>query len=591
MKRTISLCEYLKSLPVDTVIRSLSPASSLSRSVVSSSMIRDLCKKIATPESLDGIYKALSLNAKKYCIASYLCVPGSITIPEINSFDHELLKSLLVYCTRDDQGVLHPVGFAELEELLVPIFIDTLKKNGSVILKKESEPFISTNLLNDLLIILKSETSGQIKWTKTNGISKNSLMSLNKLMHKGALCSLDYVLEIVVRHTIDFATEAMLIGDLSSQPTFHHDNCLAWLSQPQNKLNKDFYDYLQRGSVLPNILLLQSFDAQRWIKENFFPLEVRSDVLSAMGLLEFTGVAQSRRADGQINFRIMEKDHAGHAYLPSDNHVEVTVLPDFSVLLPREISPLKFYWFLRTGSIVSYDHIYRGVIQKETLFCSLAQGVPGEALLTEIGTWKAPANVLATIREWIREFYRVSVSSDTILAAADERVTRQISNYGPLKNIIEPIASHTVFRIKPGHEEQVRQMLHAMGFDARSSRDPQITQPDNLLAIAPIPFEPVIDFSAIEVVGKKITNKSKYSAELKKLDQGEIYHVIDYAILMGNKIKFEYKGCKNVRKGIYSIKPTLCRKDNASFIEGEDGRKTLRRFELDKIERIGVVEE
>ena len=85
--------------------------------------------------------------------------------------------------------------------------------------------------------------------------------------------------------------------------------------------------------------------------------------------------------------------------------------------------------------------------------------------------------------------------------------------------------------------------------------------------------------------------QGKYSAELKVLDTNEIVHLVEYAQLMGYRIKFEYSGSPGIRKGTYSISGVSLIRGKELAVEGKAGPGTLaKRFLFDRILSVGVEE-
>ena len=84
---------------------------------------------------------------------------------------------------------------------------------------------------------------------------------------------------------------------------------------------------------------------------------------------------------------------------------------------------------------------------------------------------------------------------------------------------------------------------------------------------------------------------TKYGSELKVLDTSEIVHVIDYAILTGGVVSFDYEGSPYLKQGIYTVKPLSFQKGIDPAFEGEVTRtKSKKMFYLRKIRKIGVTQ-
>jgi hypothetical protein len=204
--------------------------------------------------------------------------------------------------------------------------------------------------------------------------------------------------------------------------------------------------------------------------------------------------------------------------------------------------------------------------------------------------WRAPRNVIETVREWIREFQRLCITGSPMLVTADEKVAFEIGSYGPLRGFLEPVRAHTLFRIRPGAEAAVKEILGAIGYDYRmpcrdnvnagewmsagqghsDSWEPVIGPPRE----TPAPF--------LELRGKK------YGSGLKAFDLNETMHVIDFAIMTGQGLMIDYGGSHRLRKGVYAIKPFSRTGGAEPLLEGGLSRGRKKRFHVRMINRIGV---
>jgi hypothetical protein len=184
---------------------------------------------------------------------------------------------------------------------------------------------------------------------------------------------------------------------------------------------------------------------------------------------------------------------------------------------------------------------------------------------------------------------------ESMLIAGDENVAVQVAAFEELRPFLEKVKVHTLFRIRPGSENSVRDIVRKLGFDERMSRmtlqnDP-VTEHDPLQSI-----QEMSEWTLI-VEDEPDTRKTapafrgtKYGAELKALELSELVQVIDYAILTSQRLAFSYEGSPYVRKGIYTITPILCSKGAEPLLEGELQRTGSRKqFYVKKISAIGVV--
>jgi hypothetical protein len=224
---------------------------------------------------------------------------------------------------------------------------------------------------------------------------------------------------------------------------------------------------------------------------------------------------------------------------------------------------------------------------------SLCHGIRGEDLVSRLEGWQAPHNVVETAREWIREFSRVSLSAETILISADEKVTRQLTALPALQQNLEPVKAHQVFRVPPQARRQVEEILFGLGFDPRTPRLTSCEPPDagaSRETIAPHPV-PVFHFRQEPREAAAHPMSGKYSSEMKALDVNEMLHVLDYAILMGCCVRIRYGGSKGIKAGAYRVRPVSCERGPLPTVTGEtpDGR-SRRRFLVKEIAKLGVEE-
>ena len=182
-----------------------------------------------------------------------------------------------------------------------------------------------------------------------------------------------------------------------------------------------------------------------------------------------------------------------------------------------------------------------------------------------------------------------------MLLTGDENVAAQVAAFEELQPFIEKVPVHTLFRIRPGCENSVRDVVRKLGFDDRMSRlnrqDDPVTEHDLLQDIQDtVEWALIVEGEPDTVRPSPAIRGTKYGAELKELELSEVVQVIDYAILTSQRLAFSYEGSPYVRKGIYTITPILCSKGAEPMLEGELQRTgTRKRFYLKKICAIGVV--
>jgi hypothetical protein len=181
---------------------------------------------------------------------------------------------------------------------------------------------------------------------------------------------------------------------------------------------------------------------------------------------------------------------------------------------------------------------------------------------------------------------------------SDPAVFQQLSHLDMLRGLIAPIPLAGVLRIKPGHEIEVRQILSSLNFDTRAPL--QWPEDDGAAHEESLADGVERTDGDAELVTRELEQTrtvrrgpaiGKYGADLKELPPTEMDHVIDYAIIMGHRLRFDYEGSPWVKRGEYTIVPESFTKGADGSVEGEDVRTgTRKRFLRTRIKAIGVLE-
>ncbi len=101
-------------------------------------------------------------------------------------------------------------------------------------------------------------------------------------------------------------------------------------------------------------------------------------------------------------------------------------------------------------------------MNKDILSNSLSRGIDSDHIVEWLQSHQAPANVIETVKEWIREFFRLFITERMMLVSGEMKVSRQIESYAPLKAYLEIIPAQTVYQVKRGCEEKVKEILSAL---------------------------------------------------------------------------------------------------------------------------------
>jgi hypothetical protein len=340
----------------------------------------------------------------------------------------------------------------------------------------------------------------------------------------------------------------------------------------------------------------------RWLSVNSLVPEAERDALvRAVNVLAFLGYVHiGGQSSSGVRFapcKLAEGDV--DQLCAKERKRDTVIMSDFSVVIPQEVSPSELFEFSKIGILTAFDKVYKGQITKESIGNALSAGIAKDDLRGWLRGRNASANVVKTVDEWIREFSRLFVCNGSMLVTSDEKVTRQIASFEPLRRHLVEVSAHTVFMARPGSEHKVQDILEKLGFDTRVSgglADIAVKSKEkssdacNDYSADKKHWMPLTDFTPAPEVQPLAMRWTKYSAELKALGINEMIQVVDYALLTGNALTIDYDGSASIQRSIYTVMPLSIDKGIDAAVEAEipcvRGRK---QFYLNKIKRIGVV--
>jgi hypothetical protein len=620
--------DYLNRLPGSLVYERFVKRCGLGRKIVSASTIKDVGARFAAEKNLKEIFFRLSKDARYYLGLAYLSgdrgLPFEIVHPSAGKsgpktegegfdakkteaawFEDELLGSFLVYAAKDAQGNRYYVGFDEFEPLLRNLLAESIVGKIRTPLQKEAH-FSSPDLcVSDVTAIVALASQGKLTKTKTGHLSKVSEQLVNRLLHgaQGAFDSGPGFARPALL-AIEYTLRKGLISLHDEQFVAHHDRMAAWVSRPMSELSSDFAAFafsswpLWRKGMVHE--MLSSAD-NPWLSASAFGAEMKNRATATIKLMAYLGLVEYCKSAGDYLFRGPRRSVPGRVAASGGRQTQspgVVMLPDFSAMLAQEIAPEDLYWFSKVGSLDSFDKVYRGKISKDILCDSLSAEIEGKKIMELLTRWHSTANVIETVKEWIREFSRVFMETGAIVVSSEEKVTKQLCSYGPLAGSLTPLTAHCIFKVAKGKEASVAAILAEMGFDPRS---PLLQHPHGALER---PFEtgsvhglhkeepqlsPVFDFEEEDGAPGRNPHQGKYSSQLKALELTELIHVVDFSLLMGCNLRIEYSGSPGVRKGMYLVRPLQYQKSPNPILEGETGRASVKKiFLLERIAMIGV---
>ncbi|MDR0330085.1 MAG: helicase-associated domain-containing protein, partial [Chitinispirillales bacterium] len=402
---------------------------------------------------------------------------------------------------------------------------------------------------------------------------------------------------------IGYCVEESLIAGAASGYALNRGKFAAWLCKSMKERFSRLAEYAGEflgGMGLELAQELLSRGEGRWIAVNqIIPEAERPAFARALDVFEFLGHAHTCRPHGGARFSPYKRAKGdADAILAGEPVRETVIMPDFSVVIPQEVSPEELFGFSKIGILDAFDKVYRGEITKESVSNALSAGVDAEYLRGWLRDRRAAANVVKTVDEWMREFNRLYVSSLSALISCDEKVTRQIAALEPLRKHLTQISAHTVFAIKRGSEGKVLDILEKLGFDTRApgeqaegAKYDEKPAADTPQKSAKRRITPLTGFNnAAPDPAPPDMRRTKYGSGLKELDISEMIHVVDYAMLTNQALVIDYDGSAYIKQSIYTVVPVGIDKGVDAAVEAEipcvRGRK---QFYLNKIKRIGVV--
>jgi hypothetical protein len=198
--------------------------------------------------------------------------------------------------------------------------------------------------------------------------------------------------------------------------------------------------------------------SDKWIRTSVFPEQDRQQAINTLLALRFSGVLELRKKGTGLVFG--KPRFIG----PGDiSKTEIVIPADFTVIIPQEADSSDLFSFMQAGELGTLDRVYKGRIEKTVIADSLSRGVTGESILQWLTGWNAPVNVIETVREWLREFYRLYITERDLLVSGEKKITGQIESYEPLRSLLEPLSADAVYLIKRGNETESGRFLRGWG--------------------------------------------------------------------------------------------------------------------------------
>ncbi|HMA63630.1 MAG: hypothetical protein ACM31E_01155 [Fibrobacterota bacterium] len=585
----VRFTDYLKMLPPAWVFEKFVRAGeSSARKILSSSMIDDAAATFVDENVLKEHFCSLSDTDQLACALVYMCGDYGFRVTDFSGFENPLIVSFLVYAGSNAENEVRLFGFHEFRKPLLSHFVNVIVRMCPPAEIVDAVSVWNYQCINDITMIVTLAAQNYLKRRKNGSLVRAGITQLRKVVemyHSVKNDQDDYITKIMLGYCLN----ERLLYQSDTEYLFNKPAYSLWNALDRDEKYKSIRMYALEYNGGVWLQLIEAILVQNvYLSTELFPSYLQDEIFEAFASLVFTSdVAIRKVSSGYVFCKSLPVTQI-ESQAPG-----VIILPDFSVIIIRECNTNDLCIFTQVGAINSFDKVYKGKVDKTVLCDSLSRGTDGASIIDWLTRWSAPSNVIETVKEWLREFYRLYITDLNVLISSDEKVTFQINSFEPFRKLIQPVSAHALYIINRGEEQNVRSILSSLGFDYRmSGQGTEVTslvsaeKEEQTVKAKWIPF--------VETRPEEIDNQSmrgtKYGTELKNLDINETVHVIDYAILTGQQLSIDYEGSPYIKEGLYTFKPHNCEKGIDPVVEGEVLKtKSRKRFYIKKIRKIGVV--
>lgn len=587
----VRFTDYLKMLPPAWVFEKFVCAGEASsRKILSSSMIDDAAEKFIDENVLKERFYSLSDSDQLTCALVYMCGNYGFRVTDFSGLENSLILSFLVYAGSNTENEVRLFGFHEFRELLITHLVTVVVRMCPAAEAPDAVTVWNYQCVNDVTITSALAAQNCLKRRKNGSLVRAAIGQLRKVVETNSSVKSDKD-DYVTKVLLGYCLEERLLYQSDTEYVFNKTAFTLW-----NGLDRDDkYKSIRTFALAFNggvwLQLIEAILNQGvYLSTELFPSNLQDEMFDVLSSLVFTSDIALRKMNRSFVFckSSLSTQVQGQAPAPG-----VIILPDFCVIIIRECNTIDLSIFTQVGIINCFDKVYKGKVDKTVLCDSLSRGTDGASIIDWLTRWGAPSNVLETVKEWLREYYRLYITDRHVLILSDEKVTFQINSFEPLRKLIQPVNAHAIYIINRGEEQNVRSILASLGFDYRMSGQATefITEeiPVKESQTVASTWLPIVETrpEEIDILSMRGT---KYGTDLKNLDINETVHVIDYAILTGQQLAIDYEGSPYIRDGLYTFKPYNCEKGIDPVVEGEVIRtKSRKRFYIKKIRKIGVV--
>ncbi|NLD94011.1 MAG: hypothetical protein GX639_15240, partial [Fibrobacter sp.] len=564
----VRFTDYLKMLPPAWVFEKFVCAGEASsRKILSSSMIDDAAEKFIDENVLKGRFYSLSDSDQLTCALVYMCGEYGFRVTDFSGLENSLILSFLVYAGSNTENEVRLFGFHEFRELLITHLVTVIVKMCPASETPDAVTVWNYQCVNDITIAAALAAQNCLKRRKNGSLVRAAIGQLRKVVEINTSVKNDkddYVTNVI----LGYCMKERLLHQNDTEYLFNKAAFTLW-----NALDRDDkYKSIRTFALAFNggvwLQLIETIlDQCVYLSIELFPSNLQDEMFDVLSSLVFTSDIALRKMNRSFVF--CKSSPVTHIQSPAPG---VIILPDFSVIIIRECNTIDLSIFTQVGVINSFDKVYKGKIDKAVLCDSLSHGTDGAAVVDWLTRWGAPSNVLETVKEWLREYYRLYITDRHVLILSDEKVTFQINSFEPLRKLMQPVNAHATYIINRGEEQNVRSILSSLGFDYRmSGQDTEFITEENTVKESQMvasAWMPIVE-TRTEEIDILSMRGTKYGTDLKNLDINETVHVIDYAILTGQQLAIDYEGSPYIREGLYTFKPYNCEKGIDPVVEGE----------------------
>lgn len=493
------------------------------------------------------------------------------------SLKAKLLRSFFVYeKTVDEENYL--CGFEEYNQLFAAYFSDLYSYSADGV--PAVAPF-DVAYQTDLAVLFSFLCSGRSVLKQTGYVTKQFQDSFLTVTHLGTLVSSltlkDREVELLFSFVFDALAQCGVVeieGNVIRVSTEVETN----LAELLKEIKDNLLSHLQvLGSNLQFIKEIATVSDGFTIERRFFA----GELLPFVTLFCWLGEIDLIYSDSEISIKSTTVPHLETHY-PSGH-----MMPDFTVMIPREIEPVSLYEFLKIGTLDSLDMIYRGSVSREHIVDSVAGSFDEDGVLSILEKWNGAPNLFSTVKDWIHGFNKLFIDGSYLAVKGSD--ADAISSLPEVQPFISEVTGYRFFRIASGREEYLDLVLKKKNFDTRY---PESYEHSHL-------FERGLEFASeftedinfepqMESLSTPRTPMGIYSSQLKSLSVGDISKLVKYATLMDYKLMLHYENeFGEIEECL--ITPINLAGGKDSFIEASDSDGTVRKFLLDRIDKIGVL--